>query len=133
MNRISGHQLLRADAVLNALIGVLLLLAPSHHIYEALDLPIAQPEIFTQVAGVYAIALAMLLWEAPAHRQLERLVGRTACLANALAVLVIALWLVSGQIDTDSRGKILLWVIATPIAFFAIAEARYFQPEHRDR
>jgi hypothetical protein len=133
MKQLSGQHLLRANAVISAVVGVLLLLAPSHRLYDALDLPIAEPEIFAQLAGVYAIAFSMLLWEAPINARIERLVGRAACFANALAVLVIALWLVSGQIDTDLRGKILLWVIAAPIAFCAVAEARYFQPESSRR
>lgn len=128
MERFPGHQVLRANALVDALIGVLLLLAPSHKIYDALDLPIAQPEIFTQVAGVFAIAFAILLWDAPAHAVLERAVGRAACLANALGVLVIPLWLVSGELDIDLQGKITFWVITAIVALFTLGEARYFQP-----
>ncbi len=128
MERLPGHQVLRADALFDALMGVLLLIAPSHRVYEALDLPIAQPEIFTQVAGVFAIAFAILLWEAPTHAVLERAIGRAACLANALGVLVIPLWLVSGELDIEIRGKITFWVVAGILALFALGEARYFQP-----
>lgn len=128
MERLPGHQVLRADALFDALMGVLLLIAPSHRVYEALDLPIAQPEIFTQVAGVFAIAFAILLWEAPTHAVLERAIGRAACLANALGVLVIPLWLVSGELDIEIRGKITFWVVAGILALFTLGEARYFRP-----
>ena len=129
MQRIPGHTILRADAIFDAVMGILLLLAPSHRIYEALDLPIATPEIFTQVAGVFAITFAILLWEAPTHAVLERAVGRAACLANALGLLVIPLWIVSGDLGIDLRGKILLWAIAAIVGVFCLGEGRYFQPE----
>lgn len=128
MERLPGHQVLRADALFDAVMGVLLLLAPSHKIFDALDLPVAQPEIFTQVAGVFAIAFAILLWEAPTHAVLERAIGRAACIANALGVLVIPLWLVSGELDIDLRGKVTFWVITAILALFTLGEARYFQP-----
>ena len=133
MKQLTGQQILQADAIFDAVMGVLLLLAPSHRVYEALDLPIAQPEIFTQVAGVFAIAFAMLLWEAPANAVLERTIGRTACLANALVVLVIPLWLVSGELDIGLGGKVLLWVITGVIAAIAAGEARYFEPRPAGR
>ena len=128
MQRLTGQQILRGNALFHALLGVLLLLAPSHPLYDGLDLPSAQPELFTQLAGVFVIALAALLWEAPAHASGERLVGRAACVANALSVLVTLLWLVSGELDTGIRGKALLWAVTVLLAGFAALEAGYFQP-----
>ena len=96
--------------------------------YTFLGLPIAQPELFTQLAGVFSIALAALLWEAPARVLLERLIGRAVCAANGLSVLVTLLWLVSGKLDVDVTGKVVLGIVTAILAVFALLEARYFQP-----
>ena len=128
MQTLPGLQVLRGNALFAALLGVLFLLAPSHWLYETLGLPIAQPELFTQLAGVFSIALAALLWEAPARVLFERLVGRAVCTANALSVLVTLLWLVSGKLDVDVTGKVVLGIVTAILAVFALLEARYFQP-----
>ena len=128
MQTLPGLQVLRGNALFAALLGVLLLLAPSHRLYDTFGLPIAQPELFTQLAGVFSIALAALLWEAPARVLLERLIGRAVCTANALSVLVTLLWLVSGELDVNATGKVVLGLVTAILGVFALLEARYFQP-----
>ncbi len=128
MNEHLSRQALRADAVFDALMGALLILAPSRGFYDALDLPSAKPELFTQMAGGLLLAFALLLWEAPEKRVLAESVGRAACIANALGVVILPLWLLSGELDIGAQGKGLLWIVTAILAVFAVFESRYLRP-----
>ena len=127
MNEQLSRNALRADAIFDALMGALLILAPSRGLYERLDLPSARPELFTQLAGGLLLAFALLLWEAPEKRLVAEAVGRAACIANALGVVILPLWLLSGEVDIGVQGKSLLWAVTVILAAFAILEARYLR------
>ena len=114
---------LRADALLDLAVGVLLLLAPWDGLYAALDLPHAKPELFVQVAGGLLVAFAYLLWVAPTAEVLTRQVALVAAVANALAVVLIVGWLVAGGLGIGALGSALLIAVAAALALFAGAEA----------
>jgi hypothetical protein len=119
--------ILRLDAAFIALIGTVLLLAPSTSFHKALDLPVANPAIYTQLAGGMFLAFALLLWEAPTDPVLERHVGRAAAIAQFLAVVILPLWLLSGELDNGTQGKVILWIVTVVLAGFAAAETRYLR------
>ena len=114
---------LRADAVLDLVLGVVLLPASWDGLYRALDLPRARPEAFVQVGGVLLIAFSYLLWIAPEARLLTRRVAAAAAFANALAAVILFLWLVNGELRVGSLGTELLLLVAGALAVFAAAEA----------
>lgn len=124
-----ARQVLRADAIFDALMGVLLLLARNDTLFERLGLPIAQPEVFTQMLGGLLIGFAVLLWEAPTHPILERHIGRVAGAVNVVGAVLLALWLLTGELDIPARGQVLLWASAAILAAFAAVESRYFHRE----
>ena len=115
---------LRADALLDLVLGALLLLAPWDALYRALDLPRAKPEIFTQVAGVAIIVLGYLLWLAPRDDNLTQAIAAAKALANTLAVVVVAAWLLFGDLGIATRGTAVLGVVGALFAVFALAEGR---------
>jgi hypothetical protein len=120
---------LRVNAAVYGLIGVFLLLAPRHSLYDVLDLPTPDPELFTQLAGALFVAFAVLLWEAPSHPVLQRAVGRAAALANALGAMLTALWLISGELDLSGLGNTTLWVLTVVLAALAALEARFLRAD----
>lgn len=128
MRAISPQAVLRADAVVYALMGVLLLLAPNRDLFDAIGLPQPDPEIFTQLAGALLVVFAILLWEAPTDPTLELHVGRAAAIANTLGAVIVLPWLLSGQIDSSGAGTVLLWLAAATSAIFAALESRYLRP-----
>jgi len=56
-----ARTVLRTDAVVDLLVGVLFILGTWDGLYEALDLPQGVPAIFVQVGGALSIAWAYLL------------------------------------------------------------------------
>ena len=112
---------MRADAVLKLLLGLLLFVAVWNGLYDLLRLPIAQPEVFTQAAGALAIGFAYLLSQAPDEPALLRPIATGAAIANALAAFVIAVWIVTGKLGIGGFGTVLFVIvllILIALAFF---------------
>ena len=117
-------RVLYADAAFDTLAGLLLLLAPWDWLYDTLDLPHPRPELFTQIAGGLFLGFAYLLWLAPRTEPLTRAVALTAAAANAVGAVLIAAWLVVGDVGTGGTGTVLLAALAALLAVFAAGEAR---------
>jgi hypothetical protein len=115
---------LRADAILYALFGALLLASSWERLFDALDLPSPQPALWTQVAGALLLGLAYLLWISPRDVRLTHAVALVAMAANALAALIVLAWLLFGELAVGALGTALLSTIALTCAAFAVAEAR---------
>jgi len=128
VRRINPAFVLSANAVFDGLIGALLVLAPTSGLFDGLGLPVAEPELYTQIAGGLLLVFAVLLWEAPTDPVLERHVGRAAAAANVLGAVVLALWLISGELDASRRGEGFLWIVTLAVAVLAAFEARYLRP-----
>jgi hypothetical protein len=111
---------LRADAVFDAGMGLLLLVATWDGLYEALGLPVARPALYAQLAGGLLLAYAYLLWSSDDRR---RLAAVTATV-NVLAVVVLAVWLFSGELGAETLGEGILWLAAAVLAVFALLEFR---------
>jgi hypothetical protein len=111
---------LRADAVFDAAMGLLLLSATWDGLYDALGLPVARPALYAQLAGGLLLAYAYLLWQGGDRR---RLAAVTAAV-NALGGVVIAVWLLSGELDAETLGEVLLWLAAAVLGLFALLELR---------
>ena len=118
--------ILRLDAILALLVGVLFMLGTWDGLYDALDLPHGVPAIFVQVGGALSIAWAYLLWTAAATPALARVVAGAGALANALAAVILAGWLIfrdKPDLKVGTQGIVELIVAAVVLAGFAVAEA----------
>ena len=116
--------ILRADAIFDLAVGLLLLLSPWKGLFDALDLPHAEPELFVQVAGGLLVAFAYLLWLGPRDEALAQVVSAPAAVANTAGAVVLAGWLLVGDLDTGALGTTLLTLTTVLLVFFAVAEAR---------
>lgn len=110
-----------ADAVFSALVGLLLLAGTWDGLYDALDLPQAQPALFAQVGGAVLWGMAYLLWLAARTPALMVPVARASALASGLAAAVIVAWLINGELGIDALGKVLLIAAAVLLAAFTAA------------
>jgi hypothetical protein len=113
---------LRADAVFDAGMGFLLLMASWDALYEALGLPLATPPLYAQVAGGLLCGYAYLLWTGAEAPGVRRLAGTTA-VVNVAGIVVLGIWLVSGKLEAETLGEVILWAAVIALAAFAIAEA----------
>ena len=123
MNTGASRFWLRADAIFDAGMGVLLLCASWKGLYEALELPVAEPALYAQIAGGLLLAYAYLLWRAPGTPAAETIAGATAA-ANALGVVVVGIWLLSGELEAGTLGEVILWAAVVVLAVFAVAQAQ---------
>lgn len=119
-------RLLRADAIGEAGAGLLLLAGSWDGLYDLLDLPQAKPALFVQLGGAVVLALAYLLWAAAANPALARPVALATAAANAMGALIIATWLLFGDLGSfmETQGRVELWVVAGLLVLIAAAEAR---------
>jgi hypothetical protein len=124
MSEANVRLILRADAVFDAVVGLLLLSATWDRLYRALDLPRAQPELAAQIAGAVLLFGAYLLWVAPTDPLLTRHVAGASSFGNSLSALIILSWLVFGDLGVGSLGTALLWIITAVLVVFAILQAR---------
>ena len=112
--------LLLADALINLLLGVLLLLYPQW-LVEALGMPEVASTFFPNVLGgvLFGIGLALLL----AHRGGAQGLGLDGAIAiNLCGAGVVVGWLVIAPHAIPPRGRITLWVIALVVIGIGLVE-----------
>jgi hypothetical protein len=110
------------DALVDLLLGILLLMSPFTTLYAALQLPQPQPALFGQLLGVALIGLAVLLWQATFNGQLTVPVARTAGYVNLASAVLIIAWMVFLELPVQGAGKIWVPVMAVVLAFFALVQ-----------
>ncbi len=110
------------DALVDLLLGILLLMSPFTTLYAALQLPQPQPALFGQLLGVALVGLAVLLWQATFNGQLTVPVARTAGYVNLASAVLIIAWMVFMELPLVGAGKIWLPVMAVVLAFFALVQ-----------
>lgn len=113
---------LRADAVFDAGMGALLVMASWDALYDALGLPPPKPPMYAQVAGGLLCGYAYLLWTGASAPGVRRLAGTTA-VVNGAGAVVVGVWLVSGELGAETLGEAILWAAVGVLAAFALAEA----------
>ena len=126
MNRTS---LLKADAAINLILGILLMAFPAKMI-NALGVPMADPSFYATILGgvLFGIGLALLL---ECYRKSDRFVGLG--LGGAIAInlcggLVLAVWLLSDKLSLPLRGQIFLWSLVLLLVGISVLEGlSYFK------
>ena len=115
--------LLKADAAINLILGILLVAFPSG-LVKALGIPMADPSFYATILGgvLLGIGLALLL---ECYRKTSRFVGLGlggAIAINLAGASVLAAWLISGKLTLPLRGQILLWFLVTLLAGISLLE-----------
>lgn len=115
--------LLLADALINLLLGALLLLYPQG-LVEALGMPVVATTFFPNVLGgvLFGIGLALLI----AHRGGAQGLGLDGAIAiNLCGAGVVVGWLVIAPQAIPPRGKITLWIIALVVIGIGLVELQH--------
>jgi hypothetical protein len=125
MTAAQARTVLRANAVLDVVVGVLLLAGTWDGLWDALDLPQGQPSLFVQVGGAALVGLAYLLWQAADEPPLRAPISLAAAGVDGIAALVVLVWLVSGSLpnNVDALGTILLIALAVVLGVLAVLKA----------
>ena len=115
--------LLKADAAINLILGVLLMSFPAK-LVKALGIPMADPSFYATILGgvLFGIGLALLL---ECYRKSHRFIGLG--LGGAIAInlcggLVLAAWLLSNRLGLPLKGQIFIWSLVLLLVGISVLE-----------
>lgn len=119
----SRSTLLRIDALVNLVLGVLLVAFPAS-IVRALGLPDAESGFYPSVLGGVLIGIALALWLETGSRALgARGLGLLGAVAiNLCGGAVLAGWLVFGELQIPKRGAVVLWLLFAVLVGLSVVE-----------
>ncbi len=110
------------DALLDLLLGMLLLMSPFTTLYAALQLPVPEPARFGQLLGAATIGMSWLLFSAAINGHLTVPVARTVGWVNLVSAILIAVWTLFLDMPVQGAGKVWLLTMAAMLLFFAIVQ-----------
>jgi CDP-diglyceride synthetase len=114
---------MRLDAVCDAVLALFLLSSSWDALFRWLGLPAPKPSLYAQLLGAALVALAIVEWTI-ADRPGRRAVARGVAAGSALAAVVIAVWLVAGDLEADTHGKLILVFVAGFLVLESALHAR---------
>jgi len=119
----SDKSLLLIDAVVNLLLGILLLLFPTG-IAALLGMPPTNTNFYAGILGavLFGIGLALLMECYGAPYNIRGLGLDGAIAINFCGAGVLFLWLLIIPFDIPVRGKIILWAIAIGVIAIGVIE-----------
>lgn len=115
--------LLAADAIINLLLGLLLLLLPAG-LLEALGLPPTSTYFYISILGgvIFGIGVALGLELRVGSKDIRGLGLGGAIAINLCGGSVLLFWLVFGNLDLHLRGQLTLWVVAILVLGIGLVE-----------
>jgi hypothetical protein len=115
--------LLKADAAINLILGILLMVFPAG-LVKVLGIPMSDPPFYATILGgvLFGIGLALLV---ECYRKSNRFSGLD--LGGAIAInlcggLVLAAWLLSDKLTLPLRGQIFLWLLVVLLVGISLLE-----------
>ena len=114
---------LSIDSLINLLLGALLVVFP-RDLVSFLGLPQAGSAFYPGILGAVLIGIGIALWM---ERGTDRAGGRGlglggAVVINLCAALVLAAWLLFGDLSLSARGSGFLWGIVAVLIVVSLAE-----------
>ena len=115
------HPLLLLDAIINLLLGVLLMIFP-RPLVDFLGMPSAINAFYPSLLGavLFGIGIALLL-----HQYLPKIGGLGlggAVSINLCGGMVLTYWLLMGGLELPTRGFVFLWVIVLILMILSVME-----------
>lgn len=126
------NTLLTIDGLINLILGIVLLIFPSG-LVAFLGVPNAQSAFYPNILGGVLVGIAIALfvesWSSDQRAVGLGLVG--AVVINLCGGLVLASWLLLGDLELPLRGSIFLWgLVAMLIGISSIELASRFSKSH---
>jgi hypothetical protein len=120
----SKHKtLLVIDAIINLVLGVLLLFFPAG-VVELLGLPLTNTNFYPSILGavLFGIGVALLTERYGASKSIRGLGLGGAIVINLCGAGVLLLWLLIAPFDIPLRGNVILWSIAIIVLIVGFVE-----------
>jgi len=122
-----GSGVLKTAGLVAVILGVFLALSSWDGLYDAIDLPKANPALSAQIGGAALIAVGYLLWVAGSRTELIGIVAAAGAVLYGVLAVLIAAWVIfrsNLELGIDTQGEVTLIVIAVILAGLALALAR---------
>ncbi|MDO9515972.1 MAG: hypothetical protein Q7J01_07750 [Syntrophales bacterium] len=121
--KVKYKALLIIDGIVNAVLGVLLLLFPVG-IIDLLGLPPTNTNFYPSILGavLFGIGVALFLEAAGFAKGIRGLGLGGAIVINIIGSFVLICWLIFGSLVIPLKGRIILWTIGVVIFLIGIAE-----------
>jgi hypothetical protein len=115
--------LLTVDSVINLILGALLVVFP-RRVVAVLGLPWAESAFYPSILGavLLGIGLALVLEQGGARHATAGLGLLGAVVINLCAAVVLAAWLLWGNLGLPPRGAVLLWVLVAVLVGLGVLE-----------
>lgn len=119
----SQRRLLGVDALVNLVLGAMLLASPAG-VIEFLGLPPARTYFYASVLGgvIFGIGVALMLELRGRRHSLRGLSLGGAIVVNLCGGSVLVGWLILSQAPMRPRGFVILWVVAALVLGIAVVE-----------
>ena len=118
-----GIFLLKTDAAINLILGILLMAFPIN-LVKALGLPSVYPAFYPSILGgvLFGIGLALLLECYCKSNGLSGLGLAGAIAINLCGGFILAIWLLFGNLNLPLRGQIFLWCLVLILVGLSLIE-----------
>jgi uncharacterized membrane protein len=115
--------ILLIDAIVNFILGIFLLLFP-HKLVQFLGLPLVDISFYPSILGaiLFGIAIALLIENYKKQQSIIGLGLVGAIVINICGGIVLAFWLLFGNLDIPLRGYIILWGLVAILVFLSSVE-----------
>jgi hypothetical protein len=127
-------RVLIADAGINLLLGLLLLIFPTS-VVRSLGVPAPQPPFYASLLGAIFIGITIALLIEVRRDRSTGFVGLGlggAVAINLCGGLTLAVWLLSGQLTLTAFGQGLLWALVVVLVGISSAELVAYQAQSRE-
>ena len=121
---------LRVNAGVSVVVGVLMLAATWDGLYDALDIPQPRPWVYAQLLGAALLGLAWIAWHAASAPAATRVVAQGLAIADVIGFVIISAWVFSDDAGIPSSGSLGSWIFditAVVLAVLGVLEARAFR------
>jgi hypothetical protein len=128
--RVPMPLVLRINACLSVVLGVLMLAATWDGLYDALDIPQPHPWVYAQLLGAALLGFAWIAWRAAGAPAATRVVAQGLAIADLIGFVIISVWVFSDDTGIPSSGSLGSWIFdvtAVVLAVLGVLEARAFR------
>ncbi len=105
----SNKTLLTADSVVNIALGVLLMAFPAK-LVEFLGVPAATSAFYPSILGAVLFGIGIALWIGRSGNSSGLGLGGAVSI-NMCGGVILALWLILGNLEIPSHGQVFLWIL----------------------
>lgn len=128
--RVPMPLVLRVNAGVSVVVGLLMLAATWDDLYDTLDIPQPRPWVYAQLLGAALLGLAWIAWHAASAPAATRVVAQGLAIADVIGFVIISVWVFSDDAGIPSSGSLGSWIFditAVVLAVLGVLEARAFR------